>query len=119
MLRIPCLAVLLGLAACGDDLSSESLIGATCKKTEDCDVTGVCITSSKDGMCSMPCKVPGAAQECPLGAYCDSVRVETDEFPPDDMTLCLPACTAKTDCREGYECTGVSAGSGKVCKPKD
>jgi hypothetical protein len=119
MLKIPCLAVLLGFAACGDDLSSEGLIGATCEKTEDCDVTGVCITSSRDGMCSMQCDTPGAPQQCPLGAYCDSVNVETSQFPPSEMTLCLPACTAKSDCRSGYECNGVSSGSGKVCKPKD
>lgn len=121
MLRIPCLAVLLVLAACGDDLDSETLIGATCKKTEDCDVTGVCITSGKDGMCSMPCEVPGAQQECPLGTYCDRVNVVTkkDKDTRSEMTLCLPACSAQSDCREGYECTGVSNGPGKTCKPKD
>ncbi|HKP55775.1 MAG TPA: hypothetical protein VJV78_03615 [Polyangiales bacterium] len=124
MLRNACSAVLfgffsLGFAACGDDLDGESLIGATCKEQEDCDVTGVCITSGKDGMCSMECDAPGAPQQCPLGAYCDTVHAETNDDLPADMTLCLPACSNKDDCRSGYECTGVSSGSGKVCKPKD
>jgi hypothetical protein len=119
MLRIVSLIALLGFAACGDDLESETLIGATCEDTEDCDVAGVCITSSSDGMCSMACETAGAPQQCPLDTYCDSVHVETAEDTLSDMTLCLPACTAKTDCRSGYECTGVSGGSGKVCKPKD
>ena len=43
---------------------------------------------------------------------------ETDDQTLSEMFLCLPACTAKTDCRSGYECSGVSGGVGKVCKPK-
>jgi hypothetical protein len=112
-------AVLAGaLAACGDDLDSETLIGATCKKADDCDVTGVCIKAG-DGMCSLPCDVPGAAQQCPVGTYCDSVNVETTDQDKSEMTLCLPACSSKSDCRDGYDCKGVSSGPGKVCKPKD
>ncbi|HKU40569.1 MAG TPA: hypothetical protein VJR89_20555 [Polyangiales bacterium] len=112
------LAVLVLGAGCGDDLDSETLIGATCKKTDDCDVTGVCITTGA-GMCTLPCEFPGRAQQCPIGSYCDELKVETaDEDEASTMILCLPACDGKSDCRDGYECTGVSAGPGKVCKPK-
>jgi hypothetical protein len=119
MPRIALLALSLAFAACGDDLESETLIGATCEETEDCGVEGVCITSGRDGMCSRACEDPGALMQCPLDTFCDSMNVETAEDTLSDMTLCLPACTQTTDCRTGYECTGVSGGSGRVCQPEN
>ena len=104
-------------AACGGDDSSATLIGASCKKASDCDPNGVCITDGKDGLCSQPCEMPGEAGECPAHAYCDRGQFTTDQE-SGEQTLCLPACKEKSDCREGYECNGVSSGPGKICEPK-
>jgi len=83
-----------------------------------CDVQGVCIIDGPDGMCAQTCKTPGGPGECPYGSYCTR-----NEFTADasggkgQMTLCLPACKEQSDCREGYNCNGVSSGPGKVCEP--
>ena len=106
----------LAASACGDDIANETLIGATCESNEDCDVTGVCVKGT-DGLCTIPCRNPGAAQECPLDSYCDRENVEADGE-SSERTLCFPACDSDRDCRSGYECNGVSSGAGKVCVPK-
>jgi hypothetical protein len=108
------IAILFG--ACGDDLEGETLIGATCAKSAECGVAGVCVMGAQ-GLCSRKCQFPGALQECPLGSYCHTETVETSEETLHDLTLCFPSCKADPDCREGYECTGASGGSGKVCVP--
>lgn len=106
------------LLACGSD-DKENLIGETCTKASDCDVGGLCITSGKAGLCSQPCETPGGAMQCPLGSYCDRLGLTTDTTPDKtDMTVCLPACSAQSDCRDGYTCNGVSGGPGKVCQPE-
>jgi hypothetical protein len=112
-------AALLGLCllGCGDDTGTGSLIGATCKTADECDLSGVCVTDGPGGMCSLSCQTPGAAGACPVGAYCDRGSYTTDTQAKSEQTLCLPACKEKTDCRDGYSCTGVSSGPGKVCKP--
>ncbi len=103
--------------ACGNDLDGETLIGSTCKTEDDCDVAGVCVTSGEDGLCSAKCRFPGAAQECPLGSYCDERQVETSEDAEAAMILCFPACNEQRDCRAGYNCRPVTEGEGKVCVP--
>lgn len=121
MRSVPSFALSLAVvcvAACGNDLDGETLIGATCKRASDCDVTGVCITSGDDGLCSLKCQNPGIQQECPLGAYCDDRKVATNDAAEQQMTLCFPACQSNDDCRSGYECNGVSSGPGKICVPK-
>lgn len=112
------LAYVLGFVcfACGNDLDGETLIGQTCEKSDDCDVTGVCVRG-EEGLCSRSCVNPGAPQECPLGSYCHRERVETDQDAAGEMTLCFPACKVDVECRSGYKCKGVSSGSGKVCVP--
>jgi hypothetical protein len=105
------------LFACGGD-DKENLIGEACTKSSDCDVSGLCITSGKAGLCSQTCEVPGGAMQCPLGAYCDRLGLTTETMPDKtDMTVCLPACDSQSDCRSGYTCNGVSGGPGKVCQP--
>lgn len=112
-------ALLISIApACGDDLEGETLIGATCKRSDECDVTGVCVQVG-EGLCSIECKFPGQAQQCPLGSYCDERTVETPEKTLQPMTLCFPACKSNSDCRSAFECRNTTAGSGKVCVPKE
>ena len=117
-MRIATWGVIVGLAliGCGDE-GSATLIGATCEKSSECDALGVCITDGKDGLCSLPCNNAGVPGECPQGSYCDRGTYTTDDS-AQEQTLCLPACTSKSDCRDGYECNGLSSGPGKVCQPK-
>jgi hypothetical protein len=104
------------IAGCGDDdHGGETLIGVPCEKSSECDVTGSCVTSGKDGLCTMPCDAPGAAGQCPLGSYCDRREVEVDGDEASAMTLCFPSCENQDDCRDGYECDEVVAGHGMVC----
>lgn len=105
------------LLGCGDDAGNGTLIGEPCTDSAMCDPAGVCITSGKGGACSLPCQVPGAAGECPLGSYCDREEVATNGSTKAEQTLCFPACDRDSDCRNGYKCKGVSSGHGKVCSP--
>jgi len=105
------------LIACSGDDGAETLIGATCESAADCDIEGVCIVDGPGGMCSQRCADPGQAGACPLGSYCDRKPLTTDTDERAEMMLCLPACKSQDDCRDGYECTGVSGGPGKVCQP--
>jgi hypothetical protein len=109
-------AFLITITACGDDLGGETLVGATCKESKECDVTGVCVLAG-DGLCSLECEAPGQAQQCPLGSYCDERTVETADDTIQSMTLCFPACKSNSDCRDEFECKSVTMGSGKVCVP--
>jgi hypothetical protein len=93
------------------------LIGAPCETADDCDVSGVCLTDGKDGLCSRTCNAPGRAGECPLGSYCDRAELTSDMQDTFVMFVCLPACKSQSDCRDGYSCNGVSGGPGKVCTP--
>jgi hypothetical protein len=117
--RASVLALAWCLFGCGSSADGHlTLIGATCERSEECDVLGVCVTDGKGGLCASPCRVPGGAQQCPLGAYCDRASLTTDINEMSEMTLCLPACDNKTACRDGYECKDVNGGPGKVCRPK-
>jgi hypothetical protein len=114
--RLLCCAWL--LSACSSGGGSETLIGATCHNSDECDVAGTCVTDGPDGICTQSCRVPGGAQECPLNSYCDRAELTSDTAAKSEMTLCLPACKAQGDCRDGYSCSGVSGGPGKVCRPE-
>ena len=106
------------LCACTSTGGAETLIGAPCETRDECDVSGgVCVTDGQDGLCSRGCNAPGRAGECPVGSYCDSAQLTTDTRPTGEMTLCLPACKADEDCRDGYGCADVNGGPGKVCRP--
>jgi hypothetical protein len=113
---------LLGLllaAACGGGGGAETLIGAPCESADDCDVvTGVCITDGEGGICTQTCTAPGAAGVCPVGSYCTRGAYTSAKLGAEGtLTLCFPACKEQSECRDGYECNGVSSGPGKVCTP--
>jgi hypothetical protein len=110
--------LVLGSFACTSSGGHNSLVGETCKTSAECDVTGICVTDGPDGLCTLPCIEPGAAGECPLGAYCDRESLTSDSAAKSEMTLCLPSCKADSDCRTGYACNALSSGPGKVCQPK-
>jgi len=90
---------------CGDQLVCDSNgycsvkqvgMGDPCKLNVEC-TTGYCIPQQstdsgyawKDGMCSEECG------NCPTGFTCLQLT---------DSNLCLPQCSAASDCRTGYVC---------------
>jgi hypothetical protein len=105
------------VCACGGASGSETLIGAPCESSEECDVTGVCVTDAEGGICTQRCMVPGGAGQCPLGSYCTEESLTSDTLNKSIMTLCFPACKRQSDCRDGYRCANVSDGPGMVCQP--
>lgn len=113
------LSMLMTQAACGDDIEGESLVGATCSSNGDCGVAGVCVSSRKEGLCSVKCESAGQLQQCPLGNYCDARTVETETETLQAMVLCFPACKSNADCRAGLACEDVTKGFGKVCVPDE
>lgn len=106
------------LWSCSQAGGVDSLVGFTCKTSDECDPSGECITSGQDGACTLGCIATDAVGECPRGTYCDRLTVTTDVRDESERTLCMPACKSQDDCREGYACNGVNGGPGKVCRPK-
>jgi hypothetical protein len=104
-------------SGCGDDDGNGTLIGATCADSDECGVAGVCVTDGTGGLCTLPCQTSGGIGECPLESYCDRQNVSVDGDAASEETLCFPACEDDDDCRDGYKCTGVSSGPGKICQP--
>ena len=113
-----CSIVVATLLGCGGRELAGSLIGMTCKHSDECGAAGICVTSSKDGLCSLPCVVPGGPSECLPGSYCDEELVRTDTTDQADLTLCFQACTDESQCRDGYDCRKINGGPGRVCRPK-
>jgi hypothetical protein len=59
-----------------------------------------------------PCDRPGETEECIDGAVC------TNES-SSDANLCRKLCDAQDDCPDGYQCSGITNGNLKSCKPSD
>ncbi len=118
LLVLASLVPALALGGCARRGGGGTLIGATCKHSTECGPAGVCITSGKNGLCSLPCAMPGNPEECLPGSYCDQESVRTDNEGPSERTLCFPACTDKSQCRDGYDCRNINGGPGKVCSPQ-
>jgi hypothetical protein len=117
-LALATVACCIWFASCGDaGRSAASLVGLPCETSDECDVSGVCVTDGEGGLCALDCEEPGSPLECPYGAYCDRGEFTTDRTDKRELTLCLPSCKAQSECRAGYECTGVNGGPGKVCRP--
>lgn len=89
----------LGLASgCGDppappgpDAASAVVVGAPCGAGNSCGPGLTCLADFPGGYCTALCD--GAP--CAAGAVCDRVI-----SPP----LCTDACTARSECRAGYQC---------------
>jgi hypothetical protein len=118
MTRWLCVFAGVWLLACHSDQGSGSLLGATCHQSSECDASGLCVTDGKDGLCTLPCSVPGGVGECSLGSYCQRGSFGIDGADAEEITLCMPSCKSQSDCRDGYACNGVNGGPGKICEPK-
>jgi hypothetical protein len=112
-MRITCsfvLAAALGLlVACGPPADG---IGIDCASAGDCEDSQMCITEVPSGYCTASCTTPGMRAECPEGAICDQVSLDSG-----NQNLCVLECEAQDDCREGYQCNGVTGSDVKACKP--
>lgn len=92
------------LAACG-----ETNVGQSCTVNEDCDPGLSCYTDRPGGYCTKGCSEVGSDKECPGGSLCAT---------NGGQVLCSPECKEQSDCRENYQCNGVSGSNMKVCAPK-
>lgn len=101
------LALVLGVAACGDDPPN---VGATCTSTTGCDEDLTCNTTVPGGYCTTACTMVGETSECPDDSVCDSVT--------GGGTTCVKLCGSSSDCRSDQDCNGVSGTNKKACKPK-
>ena len=70
-------------------------IGDPCKSNDDCRVREKCVTEFNQGYCvSYNCS---AKNTCSGDSKCKTIE-------PENITMCLKACTQKSDCRTGYQC---------------
>jgi len=96
---------------------TESRVGQACSAAAACGPAEQCLVGEPGGLCVKPCTTSGSPGECPTGTLCDR-----DSFLGDDgrteqvLTVCLRQCEKDDQCRQGYKCSGVSGGSGKVCQ---
>ncbi len=110
-LRGACLswALMLTLAACGDDAGIDSPdVGGRCAGNVDCATDSYCESGSDfpDGMCTRSC---GNIDDCPVGSSCMS----------KEGGICMLECGADADCRGGYKCKDQDrreGGKALVCK---
>ncbi|MBM4356911.1 MAG: hypothetical protein FJ096_02270 [Deltaproteobacteria bacterium] len=59
-----------------------------------------------------PCDAPGTTDECVDGAVC------TNES-SSERNLCRLLCDDQEDWPDGYQCSGITNGNLKSCKPSD
>jgi hypothetical protein len=84
-------------AECGPDFSCDS-DEATCRK----DYPGT--------FCGQRCNQEGQKDVCPEDTLCGP------QF--GNELLCSPICESQDDCREGYQCNGLSGSGVKTCQVK-
>ena len=95
------------LVACGKGVG----VGSPCTVNGDCNSGQYCNTSVPGGYCTRGCSFEGnQLQECPAGSVCTGFGSNT--------LVCAVICTGANECRENFECNGVSGSSVKSCKPK-
>ncbi len=114
--RLLTAAALLGalaLAAC-DASTTGPMVGRTCADFTECGgrSTSACIAAWPEGYCTEVACLPGscaAGARCAQGVMFTGVPVEA---------FCLATCTAKPDCREGYDCVDIGQAE-DVCVPEN
>lgn len=99
LLTLACLL----FAAC----NAPTGVGNPCTVAADCERGQICATEA-GGFCTKPCSIDGNTTECPLSSICTSFQTSL---------YCSDICTSKADCRDQYDCVGVSTTTTKACKP--
>ena len=83
--------------------SPPGAVGEACRSSGDCGSSLVCETTGfVGGFCSAPCT---STPDCASPAACTPVA---------STSLCMPTCTADSQCRKGYGCC---PSLGNVCVP--
>jgi hypothetical protein len=96
--------LLLSVSAC-----SGTTAGAACETNDDCDSGQTCYADLPGGFCAKGCATEGKSDECPRGSTCAVTGLHS---------VCAPDCEQQSECREDYECNGITGSDHKVCKPK-
>ncbi|MCB9593214.1 MAG: hypothetical protein H6719_10820 [Sandaracinaceae bacterium] len=113
-----------GTGLCTEGFDAANL-GEPCSNAGDCP-GGLCLSEPASGWpagtCTFPgCRLTGTGMEpaCAMGSTC----VDDGAGDPE-LGVCVDACTAPTDCRPGYDCTGgacvpacsaADCGMGRTC----
>lgn len=88
-------------------LGCGSSIGDTCSVNGDCGDERVCRADFPGGYCTQGCTSEGDTASCPSDSIC------TAQF---RSLVCMTRCKEHSDCREGYQCNGVTGTSIKSCQ---
>ncbi len=93
MRHLLCFTLAASLLGCGESHAVPGAIGAPCAGPDDCAEGLSCVIDARfsGGYCTRTCE----DGSCPSMAACDATSA-----PP----LCLASCTARSECREGYQC---------------
>jgi hypothetical protein len=105
----PAASLLLFCAALSLTACSADTTGADCAESADCQAGQTCYTDFPGGYCAKGCTTEGADKACGTGSVCSR---------SGERLLCAATCETKADCREGYECNGVTGSNLKSCRPK-
>lgn len=91
-------------AACG-----TTSVGLECTTNDQCDNGQTCYTNAPGGYCTRGCFTEGTDQDCPSGSICTASGLGL---------ICANTCGSQGDCRDEYECNGVSGTDVKSCRLK-
>jgi hypothetical protein len=95
-------------------------IGTACKTDTDCGGKFHCDTRTPGGQCTRNCDDDG---DCGAGGFCGGAAcVAAWGDCATNPRLCVKWCARADDCRNGYQCSGVSAAGsatdgGTYCQP--
>jgi hypothetical protein len=101
LLLLASLAVL-PLLGCGTS------IGDTCDSS-GCGSDLSCRADLPGGFCTKSCTQAGDTASCTEDSVC------VQQF---SALMCAPRCEEQSDCREGYQCNGLTGSSIKACQVK-
>lgn len=97
-------ALALPLFGCGTS------IGDSCAPSDGCGSDDlVCRGDFPGGLCTKGCTAEGDTESCDGNSICSA------QF---RALLCVPRCKEQSDCREGYQCNGISGSNIKACQVK-
>jgi len=101
--------------------------GAPCESPDDCR-SGSCLREGPDdaptgwlgGFCrTLTRSTRDGADGFLVQSGCPPGSLAVSDRPEGRVALCAPSCAASSDCRDGYECRGLSLDWTGVCLPID
>jgi|CXWL01.1.fsa_nt_gi hypothetical protein len=101
------IALTLAFAAFGCGVSTSA--GSACQTNGECQLGQTCNNGYPSGFCAKGCLQEGSTDECPAGTICSQIGT--------NQRYCAVICTDQAQCREFYNCNGVTASNVKACQP--